>query len=113
MVTRGSSNEATAMGVRGCFGAVGTPGLTQDAANVVCGGVLADRELAADLPVRESAGDELQDRDLARREVVREGLRGRGRRAELRRTRGQGDEAGRFCNGDRPSEEACSSGSIA
>ena len=45
-------------------------GFAQDAAHVVGGGVLADRERPADLPVAEATGDEGEDLHLARRQTV-------------------------------------------
>src|SRR4051795_1744713 len=57
--------------VGGGFGAVGAARLAQDAAHVVRGRVLADRQRAPDLPVAEALRDEAQDLHLARGETVR------------------------------------------
>ena len=60
------------------LGAVGTPGLGQDAADVACRGVLADEQARSDLAIGEPAGDETEDLRFPRRQLVGEG-RGNGR----------------------------------
>src|SRR5260370_30317384 len=78
---RSDRRESVSVGVRRRVGAIGAARLPQDAAYVIRGGVLTDRERRTDLAVAESLGDESEDRPRARRQTVRE-AGSRNRRAE-------------------------------
>src|SRR5262245_40460416 len=90
IVPGSDGDEPTPVCVRGGLSAVGASRRAKDAADVIRGRVLADRELASDVAVREPSRDQPEDLDLPRREVVRERARG-GRQTEAETTdpRGQ------------------------